>query len=514
MKVVTAEEMRELDRRAIEDYQIPGLILMENAGIQVVSQIKRHYNQAQTVGILVGKGNNGGDALVVARHLYQKQRQVTLFLTYPGEMFQGDAQTNYLIARNLQLPMVDFSSPDAFAENKKQLLSQDILIDGILGTGIKEGITGHLTAIIEWINQLGKPIVSIDIPSGLPSNLGELIGPCVRADLTISLGLPKLSQLLYPAAQYNGQLEIVDIGLPRLVVTEMKTSAYYLQKKDLEGLISERPADAHKGNFGHLLVVAGSTSMLGAGILACLSSLRMGAGLTTLALPQSLNTAAKASMLEVMTMPLPETQEGSLGIAGLSQIEEFLKRADSLLIGPGLTTNPETAMLVKTLVTNRSVPTVLDADGLNCLAADLSPLKKGSVPLIITPHPGEMAKLMGCRVSDVQRDRIGIVRNFALKHQVYTILKGAKSLIATPEEEVFVNSTGNPGMATGGTGDVLAGMLASLLAQGIAAKKASLLAVYLHGLAGDLAVERLNQISLIAGDIIDSIPAALNTLIA
>ena len=625
MKVVTAEEMRNIDMQAINAVGIPGVVLMENASLGVVHAIDEIYSDAEKgriiVSIFVGKGNNGGDGLVIARHLTNRGRQdacaprrkgnnggdglviarhltnrgrqdacaprrkgnnggdglviarhltnrgrqdacaprrkgnnggdglvvarhltnrgrqdacaprrkgnnrgrqdacapgrgydVRTYLMAEPDRFTGDALINLRIAQNMRLPMEFILSEAQLEEHKREIATSDLLVDAIFGTGLKGAVRGSAASVIDFLNSTGLPTIAVDLPSGLEASTGKVAGSCIQADLTVTMALPKRGLLLYPGADFVGDLKIVDIGIPPEVVESQNISVNLIQASDAAKLLPIRPRDGHKGTFGKVLVLAGSVGFTGAAAMTSEAALRVGAGLVTLGIPESLNAIMEVKLTEVMTQPLPETESQSLASGAHDAIMSLLDGANVVALGPGLSRVPETVALVQKLCREIRIPKVIDADGLNALAADKSALKDLSADTILTPHPGEMARLMGCSISDVQSDRIGAAQNLATENGVVLVLKGAPTVIADPSGTVYLNSTGNPGLASGGTGDVLTGAIAGFLAQGLGATDAAILGVYIHGLAGDLAAAAQGEAGMLAGDVLHHLPKAIQQL--
>ncbi|VUZ84830.1 carbohydrate kinase [Candidatus Methylomirabilis lanthanidiphila] len=512
--VVTAGQMRELDRRATEEYGIPSLLLMENAGLQAVLELERAFPRVTQcrVAVVCGKGNNGGDGFVAARHLFNRGVAVEVVLLARQTETKGDAGTNLEIIRKLGVPIREATTGQTLQASRYVVERADVVVDAILGTGTTGPATGLFADAIELLNGCGKPIVALDIPSGLNSDEGVIPGPCIKALFTVTFGLPKRGVILYPAASCAGRVVTADIGLPRQLLSDSLLDVSLVQAEDLAGALPPRDPNAHKGTYGHVLVLAGSPGKTGAAAMCAVSALRIGTGLVTLALPESLNDAMEAKLTEVMTEPLPETGERTVAFAALDRILELMKGKRVVAIGPGLSTYPETAELVRTVVHASEAQFVVDADGINALGPNLEMLRTLSCPPILTPHPGELARLLGIDRDEVVRNRIPIAQKVATSFGVYLVLKGARTLIANPEGHVAINMTGNAGMATGGTGDVLTGLIAGLLAQGVSADLATRAAVYLHGLAGDLAAEAVGQEAMVASDVIAQVPEAIRQL--
>jgi NAD(P)H-hydrate epimerase len=511
MKVVTADQMRELDRRATEEYGIPSLLLMENAGLQAVLEMERSFPRlaTQQVALCCGKGNNGGDGLVVARHLFERGTPVEVILLARRDEVRGDARTNLESATRLGLPIHEVTTGQALQGVRERLSRADIIVDALLGTGIEGGAKGLIAEAIDLLNRAGRPIVALDIPSGLSADGGAPVGPCIQAALTITFGLPKRGLILFPGASRAGRVAVADIGLPRQLLADEALDVSLLEPEDAACAFPLRDPNAHKGTYGHVLVLAGSPGKTGAAAMCALSALKIGAGLVTLAVSQSLNDIMEAKLTEVMTEPLPETSERTVGIAALGKLLKLVDGKRALAIGPGLSTHAETSELVRELVATVGLPMVLDADGINALASKPETLARAVGPLILTPHPGELARLLSISRDEVLHDRIAIATKVARRFRVHVVLKGARTLVVDPDGRVAINMTGNPGMATGGTGDVLTGLIAGLLAQGVGPSLAAKAGVYLHGLAGDLAAAAMGQEAMLASDLMAQIPEAI-----
>ena len=526
MKVVTAAEMRQIDQDTIEGIGIPGIVLMETAGSAIVRAIEQHYPTCQRIGIIAGKGNNGGDGIVIARQLAHTERDVYLFLASPPDSFTGEAQTNLQIAKNLGLRIEEILTAEALESHTSRdtntssnhIKSCELLVDAIFGTGLRGAVRDPIAILINAINRLPTPILSVDLPSGLDADTGHPLGTCVQADRTVTIGLPKRGLLMHPGAELAGKLEVVDIGFPEQVVGTQDIKVNWTTATQAVQWMPQRPPSSHKGSYGRVLVVAGSTGMTGAAALASEAALRAGAGLVTLAIPKHLNPILEGLLPEVMTLPVPETDAGSLAVSATPTILEFAEKTRSILaIGPGLSQHPETVSLVHQLIhENRQqgldLRIVIDADGLNALSQDRKTLSLLNNETVLTPHPGEMARLTSTSVPTLEKDRISTAQQFASEHGVTLVFKGAPTVTSDPNGNLWINSTGNPGMATGGMGDVLTGVIAGLMAQDIPSKSAAVLGVYLHGLAGDIAAERAGMHGLIASDVLKAVPQVVYSL--
>ncbi|MGC2422497.1 MAG: NAD(P)H-hydrate dehydratase [Candidatus Acidiferrales bacterium] len=517
MKALTAAEMREVDRLTTERYGIAGLTLMENAGTSVAQFIEQHFPRLERrrIVVLCGKGNNGGDGLVAARHLLGMGAKPAVYLfADPGEM-QGEAGVSLGRWPEASGELHVVLSADKMPGAKAAVASADLIVDALLGTGVRGPVEGLLREAIDAVNRRKRrqSVVAVDIPSGLVADTGEAQGAVVRADYTVAFTAPKVGMLLGSAATYVGGLVVRAIGSPEELIEEVgKGKIRWSEAHEFTEFGIPRSPEGHKGDYGHALIVAGSVGKSGAAVMASWAALRMGAGLVTVATPEPVLSIVAAHTPEIMTEPLPATAAGSIALRSLEggRFDAILKGKRALGIGPGLTTQDETQEFVRAVVRKRSVPIVLDADGLNAFAGRASELKGMGGMLALTPHPGEMARLIGCTIPEVQARRVDVARKAAADWNVILILKGHQTVIAAPDGSAYVNSTGNPGMGTGGTGDVLTGMLAGLTAQYGTNDWQRLLAfsVYLHGLAGDLAYAEYGEAPLMATDLIRFIPCA------
>ncbi|MBW1693871.1 MAG: NAD(P)H-hydrate dehydratase [Deltaproteobacteria bacterium] len=514
MHLVTASEMRKMDQETIESFGLPGRILMENAGRGATRFFLEQFGDlaSQRIGIVAGRGNNGGDGFVIARYLFQKGIRVTVFLLSRKSKVKGDAAANLELLFPLGIPVVEIPDQDAFAAHKTTLRHQDIWIDAIFGTGLKSDVKGFFKTIIDFINHSIKPVFAVDIPSGLNSDTGQPCGTCIRADATATFAFAKTGHILFPGASYTGNLEIVDIGIPAHIAKNANPLQHLLTPSLVRSLFQPRAPDAHKGDTGHLLVVAGSPGKTGAAAMTAISAMRTGAGLVTLGIPASLNSILETQVIEAMTSPLPETGDGILGEGSFNTIMDLLSDKKCLALGPGLGTSTETQTLVLRIIKECAKPIVIDADGLNCLIGHTQILKNRNAPTILTPHPGEMARLIDTTAGDIQQDRIYFARDFAEKFHIHVVLKGARTVIAHPDGNVFINPTGNSGMASGGMGDVLTGIIAGFIAQGYPLETATHLGVYLHGAAADDLAQRIGPYGFLATEVMDAIPAQIKTL--
>ena len=515
MYLVTAQQMKNMDHMTIESFGIPGIVLMEAAGRGTVDALFRHFPHVRQkkVGIATGRGNNGGDGFVIARYLANRQIEVAVFLLSKKERVKGDAAANLKLLDQIGVPVHEVPDENSFKSYIDQIKQCDIWVDAMLGTGLKSDVRGIFKEMIDFLYMLQKPIIAVDIPSGLDSDSGKPRGCCIKADVTVTYGLPKIGQVILPGAEFVGKLEVVDIGIPPSVVAEVGPKHHLLTQEMIKPSFIFRPLQSHKGTTGHLLVIGGSPGKTGAAVMTSRSAMRVGAGLVTLGIPKSLNTAMESQLTEVMTATLPENTNQTLGLSAYDIIMSLLESKKGLAIGPGLGSARPTQNLVRKLIQTSPVPIVIDADGLNCLVGGLECLKDIRVPVVMTPHPGEMARLMGTTSRQVQQDRIRAAHDFATSHKVYLVLKGARTIVAHPDGAVFINTTGNPGMASGGMGDVLTGMIAGLIVQGLAVSKAVNAGVYLHGFAADFLARTIGQVGFLASDVIEILPRQIKGLV-
>jgi ADP-dependent NAD(P)H-hydrate dehydratase / NAD(P)H-hydrate epimerase len=514
MRLVKASEMHEMDRLTIEEVGIAGIVLMENAARGATRVFLEHFEPPRNshVLFLCGRGNNGGDGYVMARYFHQKGYMATVLVLSEFQKISGDALTNLAIILKMGLDVREVPDPDRWEACRDVVRTADFVIDGIFGTGLNSPVRGFYQQVIEEVNASGKPVMAIDIPSGLHADTGLVMGAAIQADVTATFGFPKLGQILFPGSSLVGRLVRIDIGIPGIVADRIPTRYRMIEVRDLDDLFPLEEPDIHKGDRGHLLVIAGSTGKTGAATLTCLGALRAGAGLVTLGIPRSLNGILENKLTEAMTCPLPETEAGTLSAEAKTEIMELIQGKSAVALGPGLSTHEETVRLVRQIVSECPVPLVVDADGVNALAGELGSLRSCKGPVILTPHPGEMGRLAGLTGSDVQADRVGVAERFARDYGCHLVLKGARTLIARPDGRIHLNPTGNPALATGGSGDVLTGLVGGFLARGLLPEKAALCGVYLHGLAGDLLAEAMGQAGVIAGDLPEVIPSLVASL--
>ena len=509
MRILDTAQMREADRQTIDDIGIPSIVLMENAGRQVVGAIEAHYEHllGGRVAVLCGRGNNGGDGFVVARTLAQRGVSVSVFVVGAVSTIAGDARTNLDILGRLGVDAVEIADEQTWELHASEVATCTLIVDAIVGTGLTPPLRGLLETVVADLNTLDVPIVSIDLPSGLSADTPHLVGHVVQASLTVTLAAPKLPLVLPPGEDHAGDVVIADIGIPPPVIDGLPGHHVELvTPEQIRLLVQPRPVDSHKGDYGRVTVVAGSLGKTGAAYLAAQGALRAGAGLVTVATPASCQAVVAVMGAEFMTEPLAEDQDG-LAATAVDQL--LAMRHDLVACGPGLGRAPSTRAFIRRLVERATVPLVLDADAIVAFDDDAAALAgREDREIVITPHPGEMARLVGVSVEDVQANRLEVARHFARSHRVYVVLKGHRTVVATPTGRAFINPTGNSGMATGGTGDVLTGMVAAWLAQLLDAEAACQVAVFLHGAAGDMAAESEGQVAMTAGDLVRHIGSA------
>jgi NAD(P)H-hydrate epimerase len=511
VKILTGTQMAELDRQAIEGLGIPSSVLMEMAGRAVVAELRARFPDLaqKRVTVIAGKGNNGGDGLVIARALTDLGARVTVFIVADTKDLSVETRLQAQILERLGLSLVFLTSARSLSKLRDSLLATDLMIDALFGAGFRGATQGLAARVIELINLSAAFVCSVDIPSGVEADTGHVLGPTVYADLTVTFELPKLGLLLYPGRQYVGEPAVRAIGYPRKLLAQYASKMALIDAEGVRERLPQRQPYSHKGDYGKVLVVAGSRGYTGAAALTAEAALRAGAGLVYLALPESLLPAMEAKLTEAIKLGLPDA-DGALATSALPKVLEMLQDQEVLVVGPGLGRHPQTVRLIRQLVAQASKPLVLDADGLNALGPDAKKLlKKRSFPTVLTPHPGELARLISRSIEEIEADRVGIAAKSARQFNSILVLKGVPTVTATPEGEIFLNSTGNSGLASGGSGDVLTGCLAGLLAQGLNSVTASVCAVYLHGRAADLLKSELGERGMIAGDVLRALPRVL-----
>jgi hydroxyethylthiazole kinase-like uncharacterized protein yjeF len=526
MKILTARQMGEVDHLSTELFRIPSLLLMENAGRAVADEVLLADPQAieGPVYIFCGRGNNGGDGLVTARHMAVRGGTPEVFLVSDPASYKGDALSNWEIVRSMGIPVRTLGTAATMRRTLRSLKPPRVIIDALFGTGLNKPLGPDFRPVVSWINRASaeSTVVSVDIPSGLFADSAVIPGPAVRAHFTVTFTALKHALVLPPAAGLAGEVRVVPIGSPPALLDNPEYRTEWIDRCIVARILPPRQRDSHKGTYGHVYVVAGSAGKSGAAIMAGLSALRSGAGLVTLLLPASLQRDIVGRVPELMSESLPETESGTLDESALEPALLQIKQAAAIVVGPGLTTHPATKRLVHGLVRLSPAPVVLDADGINSFAGRPEAITNDlGQAIAITPHPGEMARLLGCSISDVQSRRLETAVGCARDHGLFAVLKGFQTVIAAPDGRAMINSTGNPGMATGGTGDVLAGIAGRFVAgwnrkyhgadmQALGDSLAA--AVYLHGLAGDIAADEKGEESLTATDLIGTLPGAFKSI--
>jgi ADP-dependent NAD(P)H-hydrate dehydratase / NAD(P)H-hydrate epimerase len=521
MKVVTADEMRGIDEKTMKKYGISGPILMERAGLAVATKIRDLFDRKKVI-VLSGGGHNGADGFAVARNLYNWGWNVKVFVMVKEDILSQECRAQYQIVKKTGIPV----------EFRTALSDKDfhgaVVVDALLGTGLNKPVASPISDVISHLNRSDVKVVSVDIPSGISSDDGRVRGEAVAADYTVTFGLPKCGHLLYPGAEHTGRLFVEDIGFPRELLCAESLKVQTIERADAALLLPERRNDSHKGDYGHVLIIAGSRGTTGAALMAAKSCLKSGAGMVTLGVPETLMNIYQCRVTEEMVLSLPDTGQGILSEEASAPILDFLSnKADVLAIGPGISTGSPITKLLMTLLMSATTPMVLDADAINSISGHAKSLLKVKAPVVLTPHTGEMARLLRAGVGKdkgaagvewreakrtIERDRVTAAVSFSKARGAYLVLKGAPTIISEPGGRAFINTTGNPGMATAGAGDVLTGIVAAFLGQGLHPADASILGVYLHGLAGDIAAAERSMYSLIASDIIEKIPEAFMQL--
>ncbi len=516
IKVLDAAAMQACDRAAIDDYGISGELLMENAGLQVVEALMSYFDDQPpaTVAVLCGRGNNGGDGFVVARHLHNLGGEVVIFLFGQASALRGSAAINHRLAARVGVPVIEVPDEEAWQPLADDLADSECIVDAMLGTGLESAPRGVIAAAIESVNAADVPVVAVDVPSGLSAESGAIGGVGVEAALTVALAAPKVCHVLAPASETCGELMVADIGLPEALLQAAAPSLWLPTPEHCEAGLPIRWSDSHKGDHGRALIIGGAPGTTGAAVLAARGALRGGGGLVHVLCPETAYLPIACQLTEALVHSAAAGVGGGLGAAAGESARERAAAADAVAIGPGVGTAAETVALVRQLAVECTKPMVIDADGLNAFVGVAEELRKTRAPRILTPHPGEAARLLGVDVSTVQSDRVGAANELAEKTGAVVLLKGHCSLTVEPGRAPIVNMTGNPAMATAGTGDVLAGLITALMAQGLRPGRAAWTGAWLHGLAGDLAAARVGQIGCLATDLADELPTAFAAVAA
>lgn len=503
-KACYAEEMRAVDRAATELGYVPGIILMENAALACVNELKKSFDLTKkSVAVFCGKGNNGGDGLAIARHLCNMGVRVNIFLV-SGNSYKGDAKINYDIVTGMGIPVDTVTDTDGL---EYMIRSFDIVVDAILGTGISGIVHGMAYDVIRFINENARYVLSVDVPSGINSDSGEICGVCVNADKTVTFAGYKLGMLMYPAADCTGEIVVDKISMPDIAISSQNLQINVTDAGFVRSVIPQRRSNSQKGDYGKLLIIAGSAGMSGAAYLSSEAALKSGAGLITLVCCEDISDALEAKTTEVMTLPVDGT-DGHIAYSAVSQLTPWLDRAGAVLIGPGLGRSADAAEVVRAVLRGSRVPVIVDADAINAVAMNKTLLSECACDLIFTPHAMEMSRLTGLDVSYIEENRIQVSREFAEENGAVLLLKGNHTVVTDQSLTQYINITGNPGLASGGCGDVLAGIIAALAARGIDCAAAAAAAAYIHGLAGDIAAAKYGQESMSAGNVLECLPEA------
>lgn len=510
--VLTAEQMRSADALAIRMYNIPSLVLMENAGRSVAEAIERHYGSVQGKSVLIvsGKGNNGGDGFVVARHLLNRGGILTVLLVGASSRnLTGDPRTNFEILKQFPLKIIELKSSSKLSSLPKS----DIIVDALFGTGFSGEVKKPYQQVIEYINETSARKVSIDVPSGVDATTGIVHNVAVKADLTVTLASKKIGVLMGKGRSHAGKLEVGDISFPKNIFQKMKIKTFEVQHDDVKKVLPKRALDVHKYKVGKVFILAGSRGYTGAAAMSAESALRAGAGMVILGCPHSVYPILAKKLTEVIVVPLEETANGAVSVKAWETIQKHLDWAEIVVVGPGLSRDNETQNIIWKICESVDKKLVIDADGLNALAEKISILKKRkSREIILTPHIGEFSRLTGMESEDIEQNRVEIAKKFAVSNNVTLVLKGAPTITATAEGNVYINSTGNAGMATAGVGDVLTGILAGLWGQGMSQNETAYAGVFVHGKAGDVAKEKFGEKSLLATDILHCLSEAIKKI--
>jgi len=510
MIVLTASQMQEMDRVTIEEIGIPGVVLMENAGAGCVQYMSERFSERLPSGVVVvaGPGNNGGDGFVIARRLYHQGISVRLFCLAQREKYKGDALVNLNIVERLGINPEWLLDHEAVSRAEPAILRAGVIVDAIFGTGLARDVAGRFAQVIGLINRSEAPVMAVDIASGLSADSGQVLGCAVEADLTVTMAYAKIGHVTWPGRLYTGELEVVDIGIPHSLEQGAGIAAEWFLEEDAKRIFRPRPADGHKGTFGHLLVVAGSRGKAGAAALVAEGGLRAGAGLVTVAAPEGTRTELAIKLTEAMTAPLPETGDGTAGQAALEEILRLSEKKRAIAIGPGIGISPEPLSMARQVAFEAGLAMVIDADGLTALSGHLKRLNMSAAArqMVLTPHPGEAARLLGCSTGEIQADRISAARQIASESGCVVVLKGFATVTARPDGFVSINSTGNSGQGSGGMGDTLTGIIGALLAQGYSAWDAARLGVWSHGAAADLAVRIKGPYGYLASEVAEMLP--------
>lgn len=507
LKACTPAQMRAVDKAAADTAGIPGIVLMENAAIACVGELKRRFGdlRCQRIAVFCGKGNNGGDGFAIARHLYNIGADVNVYLT-AGDNFSGDCLVNYNIARNMEIPI-----KEAEGNMKLEVRAADIVIDAVFGTGIHGSIIGAAYDIISCINENANFVMSVDIPSGVNGETGEICGTAVIADVTVTFAAYKLGMLMFPGCENCGEIVVAPISIPEMIIQEQDININIPQDEDIRHIFPPRAANSHKGDYGKVFIVAGSEGMTGAGCLAANAALYSGSGLVTVGVPWELNPIFEAKLTEPMTLPLDDDR-GYLTAEAFAAIAGKMDNSDVLLFGPGIGRGKDIVRLLRKVLKYSQIPVIIDADGLYALAQDMDMLNECTCNVVLTPHTAEFSRLTGFDPAYIEENRLRVSEDFAQEYGITLLLKGHRTVVTAPDGTQYINTTGNSGMATGGSGDVLGGIIASYIARSLREDVAAAAAAYIHGRAADILAEEIGEDSVTPSKIAEYISRARQSL--
>ncbi len=516
MYLVTAEEMQRMDHDTIRDFGIPGRVLMENAGRGAARTLASVFSDVakRDVAVAAGRGNNGGDGFVIARCLAQQGVRVTVYLMADPAAVSGDAAANLALLAPLGVSLISLSDEAGLDAYRKDMQRHDLWVDALFGTGLNAEVRGRYRGMIALINDSGRPVFAVDIPSGINADTGQVCGIAVSAVATATFAFAKIGHCQYPGAAHCGRLEIIDIGIPPHIAAAVAPRQCQTTPAMVANALPPRAPEAHKGTTGHLLVIAGGPGKTGAAAMCVNAALRSGAGLVTAGVPAGILATMETLSVEAMTAPLPQTEDGLVDGRETTAIDRLMAGKQAIAVGPGLGTSKGPQAMVRHIVTQSAVPVVVDADGLSVFTDGADLFSRRQAPVVLTPHPGEMARLCGLTSATVQANRMAIARRFAVDNNACVVLKGARTLIAAPDGSVTVNPSGNPGMATGGMGDILTGMIAGLIVQGLPPVTAAITAVYLHGAAADYLSTTVGSVGYLATDMLKTIAGQVSAMAA
>jgi len=510
IKVLSNEQMRQIDEHTISHLNVPGTILMENAGrhsYEYISEFYITHNLDGAIILFCGKGNNGCDGYVIARHLFNNGYNTHIYAIGDPQELKGDAKINYQICKNYNIPITVITSPDHIPRNE----SPTLIIDALLGTGLNGKAQGIIEDVINYINRQAVPVISIDIPSGLNGDSPAIPGNTITADLTVTMALPKRAHLFYPAKKRVGRLEIADISIPAYLKEDPDLKLNLVEYSDLS--FPQIAEDDHKYTAGKLFVLAGSPGMTGAASLVANAALRTGVGLLNIGIPKSLNAILEVKVTEGLTIPLPETNRGTVAESALPQLEKSIQWADAVIIGPGCGREEESLRVLNRCIDfclSHDKPVVIDADALFALSTDSELAKRLNEKVVLTPHHGEFLKLTSFKKTDLQNLPWQCLNEYLINKNFVVNLKGAPSMVGIPDGKIFINPTGNPGLAKGGSGDVLAGIIGGFMARGLDPVTSAITGNFIHGEAADILLNVYGTTSLLPSDLIEVLPELLD----